>query len=225
MLKFLGVGAAFNYNLNNTSAFFVDSRTLFLFDCAEKICDRILEKQLLNNVDKVYCFITHLHSDHVASLEPLMFYLKYINKKYIYVFYPNPKRLKKLVQLMGIVFDFEIYDNFSLIKEIKIEPVKQKHTIGSFGYFVYTNNKNFFYSGDTSRVNTRAINELKNLQLDLIYHEATLSPNATIHTHLSKLEKAIPYKLRNKVFLMHLPNEEIINVATEKGFNICNEIE
>ena len=81
MLKFLGVGAAYNYRFNNNSAYFIDNKTLYLFDCGEKICDRILKLGLLENVDNVFCFITHLHSDHVGSLEPLMYYLHYIEPK------------------------------------------------------------------------------------------------------------------------------------------------
>ena len=224
MLKFLGVGAAFNYNFNNNCAFFIKNRVLFLFDCGEKICDCLLKHKILDEVDKVYCFVTHLHSDHIGSLEPLMFYLHYVDKKEIKIFYPCKNNLKKLLKLMGVDFDFEIYDDFSLVNEIKIEPVKQKHIKESFGYFVYTDDKNFFYSGDTSIVNKRAVDELKNSKLDLIYHEVTISPTAKIHTHISKLEKAVPKNMRNKVYLMHLSNSQVIQVAKEKGFCICEEI-
>ena len=223
MLNFLGVGAAYNYKTNNNCAYFVQDDNLYLFDCGEKICDLILKEKLLEKVKKVYCFITHLHSDHVASLEPLMYYLHYINYKEICVFYPYPKRLKTLLELMGLDFDFEIYSDYTLVKEIKIEPVRQKHIFGSFGYFVYTSDKNFFYSGDTSEVNKRAVAELKESKIDYIYHEVTISPNARIHTHISKLEKLIPLELRNRVFLMHLSNKKVAKVGAEKGFSICTE--
>ena len=224
MLKFLGVGAAYNFKFNNNCAYFIENDTLYLFDCGEKICDKILKTKLLNNVKKVCCFVTHLHSDHVGSLEPLMYYLHYIDQKEIQVFYPYPKRLKKLLILMGIEFDFEIYDDFSKVKEIRVEPVRQKHIFGSFGYFVYSKQGNFFYSGDTSIVNKRAVGELKNGKIDAVYHEVTIVKEAKIHTHISKLENCFPKDLRNKVYLMHLANAKTIATAKKLGFSICTEI-
>ena len=224
MLKFLGVGAAYNYKFNNNCAYFIENDTLYLFDCGEKICDKILKENLLNNIKKIYCFVTHLHSDHVGSLEPLMYYLHYIDQKEIEVFYPYPKKLKKLLVLMGLMFDFEIYDDFSKVNGIKIEAVRQKHIPGSFGYFVYSKQGNFFYSGDTCIVNKRAVNELKNGKIDTVYHEVTISKESIIHTHISKLEKAFPKEFRNKVYLMHLANAKTIASAKKLGFNICSEI-
>jgi ribonuclease BN (tRNA processing enzyme) len=223
MLKFLGVGAAFNIKENNTSAYFIKDKTLYLFDCGEKICDKIIKNNLLEKVDNIYCFITHLHSDHIGSLEALMYYVNDISDQKIYVFYPQKNKLKTLLKLMGVSFDFEIIDDFSKVKSIKIEPVVQKHIPGSYGYFVYTSGFNFFYSGDTCKVNKRAVQELKCGKIDVIYHEFTISLKAKIHTHLSLLTKAIPVDLRNKVYLMHYINKQTKNEGKKAGFCICEE--
>lgn len=58
-LKFLGKGGSDNQLQGNTSAYFIENRCLFLIDCGENIFERILRKQLLNDVDKVFIFITH----------------------------------------------------------------------------------------------------------------------------------------------------------------------
>ena len=222
MLNFLGVGAAFNFKYSNNCAYFIDDTDLCLIDCGERIFDKILQKKILHNIRNIYCIVTHLHSDHIGSLEPMMYYIHDtdINLK---VFYPKPKRLKQLLILMGIDFDFEIYSDYSIIKNIKIEPVKQKHIFGSYGYFIYSKSQNFFYSGDTCVVNNRAINELKDKKIDYIYHEVTLNKNAKIHTHLTQLENKINFDLRKRVLLMHFSNDETIKQAQKSGFGICSE--
>ena len=101
--------------------------------------------------------------------------------------------------------------------------MRQKHIFGSFGYFVYSKQCNFFYSGDTSVVNKRAVDELKNGKIDAVYHEVTIK-TSKIHTHISKLEKCFPNKFRKKVHLMHLANSKTISTAKKLGFNICTEI-
>ena len=124
---------------------------------------------------------------------------------------------------MGLDFDFEILNDFSLITNFKIEPIKQKHITGSYGYFVYGKDKSFFYSGDTCVVSKRAIMELEQHKIDEIYHEVTISTNSRIHTHISKLEKLIPFQIRKKVFLMHFSNKNTIDTAKKLGFCVCVE--
>ena len=158
-LSFLGNGAAFNFNSNNNCAYFIDKNSLYLIDCGEKIFDRILEKNLLKNIEKVYVLITHLHSDHIGSLEPMMYYMHYFTNIETHVYYPKCSRLKKLLILTGLTFPFEIESPTNKkIGDYIFEPVIQKHIYGSYGYFVY-GKYNFFYSGDTSIINKRAIKE------------------------------------------------------------------
>jgi len=66
-LIFLGRGAAFNAEEGNTSAYFIKDNTMFLFDCGESVFHSILNKKLLDGIEKINIFITHLHSDHYGS--------------------------------------------------------------------------------------------------------------------------------------------------------------
>ena len=75
MLKFIGTGSAFNTELGNTSAYLKSNETLLLIDCGESVFARIKKINLLEDVKNVYIIITHLHSDHVASLATLIEYL------------------------------------------------------------------------------------------------------------------------------------------------------
>lgn len=224
MLEFLGTGAAFNIDRGNTSAFFKIGSCLYLFDCGEKICDKILDLGLLSGAARVYVFITHLHSDHVGSLEPLLYYTHYFTDIDLRIYYPDADKLHLLLQLMGISFDFRIFSDFSDVENIRIECVAQEHISGSYGYFVYTEDERFFYSGDTSVVNVRALDELKRGEIDHIYHEVTIATNSMIHTHISDLEKMIPRDMRNRVILMHIANKETEKAIEDAGFIIADEI-
>ena len=223
-LSFLGNGAAFNFNSNNNCAYFIDKNCLYLIDCGEKIFNHILEKNLLKNIEKVYVLITHLHSDHIGSLEPMMYYMHYFTNIETHVYYPKSSRLKKLLILTGLTFPFEIESPISnKIGDFTFEPVIQKHIYGSYGYFVY-GKYNFFYSGDTSIINKRAIKELKSNKIDCIYHEVTINPNAMIHTTLNDLCSSFNPELRKRVICMHFSSQETINACIKNGFSIAKEI-
>ena len=62
-LLFLGRGAAFNPKEGNTSAYFLENNQLFLIDCGESIFERIINKNILKNIDAINVLITHTHSD------------------------------------------------------------------------------------------------------------------------------------------------------------------
>lgn len=219
MLKFLGNGAAFNSNALNTSAYVIEDDVLILIDCGESICNRLLKLKLLEKVNKIYVFITHLHSDHIGSLEALIYYNEVFLKKDFQIFYPKKSRLKKLLTLTGVDFPFEIYDVPSSIGNFTVDCVPQKHIYGSYGYFFYGKNYSFFYSGDTSEVNSRAVAELEAGKIDRVYHEVTLT-GSKIHTHIGKLEKSFKPELRNKVYLMHFNDEETIEECKSKGYSV-----
>ena len=222
-LKFLGVGAAFNYQTSNNCAYFKVDKTLFLFDMGEKICDKILAMKLLDDVDNIVVLVTHLHSDHIGSLEPFLYWNHFFSKKPVRVFYPIKGNLHKLLELTGLDFPFEIYNDYSLIKEVKVEPVEVKHIDGSYGYFVYAKDINFYYSGDTSVLLPRAVKELKEGKIGEMYHEVTVSTNAMIHTHISVLEENFNQEERKKIILMHLANQETIDQGLKAGFQIAKE--
>ena len=73
-LKFLGKGAAFYPVLGNTSAYFIYDKNLFLIDCGESVFKKVYEKDLFSEIDNIYVFITHTHSDHIGSLSSLILY-------------------------------------------------------------------------------------------------------------------------------------------------------
>ena len=216
-LKFLGDGSAFNVDAYNTSAYFKTENSLFLLDCGESICNRIIKLGLMMDVENIYVFITHTHSDHIGSLEALIYYNEVFLHKNFKIFYPCRRKLKTLLKLTGVDFPFTIYPIPKEVDGVQIDYVVQKHIPGSYGYFFYAKDGGLFFSGDASIVNPRAIEELKAGKIDRVYHEVT-TKGSPIHTHLNQLSACFPEELRGKVWLMHYENEEMRRACEEEKF-------
>ena len=216
-LKFLGNGSAFNVDAYNTSAYFKTQNSLFLLDCGESICNRVLKLGLMDCVENIYVFITHTHSDHIGSLEALIYYNEVFLHKNFKIFYPRRNKLKTLLKLTGVDFPFTIYPVPKEVDGIKVDFVVQRHIPGSYGYFFYGKDGAFFFSGDASEVNPRCVEELKQGKIDKVYHEVTTS-GSRIHTHLDKLKACFPEALRDRVWLMHFENEQMQNACKEEKF-------
>lgn len=218
-LIFLGNGSAFNCDAHNTAAYTVCEDALILFDCGEGICNRLIKRRAFDGIEKIYVFITHLHSDHIGSLEALIYYNEKFLHKEFKIFYPRTARLKKLLILTGVDFPFEIYPVPENLSGYRIECVPQKHIPWSYGYFFY-GKFSFFYSGDTCKVNGRAVKELNEGKIDRVYHEVTCS-SSPIHTHIDRIKEAFPPETRNKVCLMHFDNENFKAACKEEGFLVA----
>jgi len=78
-VRVLGVGNAFTSRYYNTS-FLIESKRLFLVDCPPGVLrlfrERRIEASAINDV-----IITHVHGDHVAGLETLLLWKKYVERK------------------------------------------------------------------------------------------------------------------------------------------------
>lgn len=223
-LIFLGNGSAFNVDAYNTCAYFKTEKSLFLLDCGESICNRILKLRLMDGVENVYVFITHTHSDHIGSLEALIYYNEVFLRKNFKIFYPRHAKLKQLLKLTGVDFPFTVYPVPKELDGIRIDFVRQKHIPGSYGYFFYGKESSLFFSGDTSEVNLRCVEELKSGQIDRVYHEVTTS-GSRIHTHIDKLKACFPEEIRGKVWLMHFENDEVRKLCEEEKFKTVKVID
>lgn len=223
-LHFLGDGSAFNVDAYNTCAYFKTEKSLFLLDCGESICNRILKLGLMDGMENVYVFITHTHSDHIGSLEALQYYNEVFLHKNFKIFYPRRCKLKQLLKLTGVDFPFKIYSIPKELDGIRIDCVVQRHIPGSYGYFFYGKDGALFFSGDASAVNPRCVEELKSGAIDRVYHEVTAS-GSPIHTHIDKLKACFPAELREKVFLMHFENEALRQKCREEGFRTVEVID
>lgn len=219
MLHFLGDGSAFNLDSDNTAAYMRVGDALILIDCGELICNRIIKRGLLDGVSRIHLLITHTHSDHIGSLEGFIYYITYLTDKTLTVYYPHPTRLDKMMYMQGLEKSYHTAPVPEVIEGFRVEAVKQKHMFGAYGYFFYSDDVSFFYSGDTSVVNARAVRELREGKISRIYHEVSFS-SSPIHTPITELERIFAPEERKNVFLMHFANEDNRMESKKRGFSI-----
>ena len=221
MLQFLGDGSAFNLYDDNTAAYMTVGDALILVDCGEQICNRIIRRGLLEGVSRVHLLITHTHSDHIGSLEGFIYYITYLTDKTLSVYYPYPSRLDKMMYMQGLEKSYHTKPVPDTIEGFTVEAVKQKHMFGAYGYFFYSDSASFFYSGDTSVINKRAVRELREGRIDRIYHEVSFS-SSPIHTPIADLEAVFAPEERKRVYLMHFADNNCRKECLSRGFSIVN---
>lgn len=225
-LKFLGNGSAFNYDLDNTAAYFKYDNTFYIFDCGEKIASKIIKYIDFSKENDVIISITHMHGDHIGSLEALLVYLTIINPvNSVTILCSNKNKMIAFLKLTDYNYGLVkiIEDKIYKDKNVTIESVEAKHISDSRSYFVYSPLEKFFYSGDTCLLNQKAKQMLFAGELDNLYHEVS-DKDSNFHIGLSTLCKEIPMKYRNKVYLMHFDSDLLMNRCIDEEFNIARAI-
>lgn len=223
MLRFLGIGSCFNPIVGNTSAFYIDNvdKRLYIFDVGGNIYERLKKNKLLDNVEKVTIIITHGHSDHIGSLPDVIFDLNIIANIKPDIIYPDKEYMREHL-IKSSVHDTD-YNLFlpSECKYFKIKEYLQVHNdlIDAYGYIFRLNDKLIYYSGDTHTIQMEPVNMLLCGKLDFMFHEVTKYKNMA-HTHIEDLSNYIPKEFRKKVTCMHFDDDEVIDMARTKGFNI-----
>lgn len=235
-LKFLGLGGCFNVNLGNTSAFFKDKfNNLFLIDCGCDVFSKLIRHKVLDDVNNVYAFITHLHDDHVGSLMSLVFYVKFVLNKKITVLHPAYDMLR-LMSLQGALRHGQVLiarcdticNENSKDKILNYEFTETKHVneIKSFSLIIRnkTTPQVIYYSGDTITL----INGNINFHLDQeigseieIYQDVNMetSNKANVHMDIATLSNLVPPRNRDRINCIHLGNYDP-NILIEKGFKV-----
>lgn len=231
-LKFLGRGAGFLPSEGNTSAYIKEEGNLYLFDCGELVFSKIIEKGILKDIDSVYIFITHLHTDHIGSLGTLLNYLYYTMNIVANVYYMDNKLLSILTKT-GLELDKEFsyiclsdvtvpYEYIKVTDEFSIMYNKTKHanliaTSFTFHYHGVVR----FYSGDTALTSFDWINFLlMNENAKALYIDTGLIGNEYAHVSVHTLAKNISPEFRDRVWCMHIDSLDVIPIAKEYGFNV-----
>lgn len=232
ILNFLGRGASFNPKEGNTSAFFIENKQLFLIDCGENIFERLINKNILEDIENINVIITHTHADHIGSLETLILYSFYKIHKPINIVLPKNKKyisnIKTILKCFGCKknmyncinekkFDNK-YQSFKSIRYIKTQHCKE---LVCFSILFNTKNGIIYYSGDTNEISIIKKLIATEQLIDKIYIDTTTDDYpGNVHLNIDILKKEIPEKLKNRVYCMHLNNENCIEKAKKIGFNI-----
>ena len=229
-LKFLGKGAAFYPVLGNTSAYFIYDKNLFLIDCGESVFKKVYEKDLFSEIDNIYVFITHTHSDHIGSLSSLILYCSHKIDIKTKIVIPKENKyldsIKNILNGMGVdedayefINDIDLDNKFDLFDNIRYVETTHSDHITSYSIIFEKDNRVIYYSGDTNELDTvkSIINGDKNIIK--IYIE-TCSERLDSHIYYEDLLEVIPKNLRDRVYCMHLDTLDLVDKLEENGFKI-----
>ncbi len=231
-ILFLGRGSAFNFKEGNTSAYFIENKQFFLIDCGESIFERLMNKNILKNIEIINILITHTHSDHVGSLGSLISYSFYKLHKQINIIVPRnykfKRNLKNLLNIFGCkknkfnFIDEKKYDNkFKSFKKIRFIKTKHSKNLICYSIIFYTDKGIIFYSGDTKDINNIIKLISSNEKIDKIFVDTTTEDNNNnIHLFIGDIDENIPKNLKKKVYCMHLNDTNNTQMIKEFGFNV-----
>lgn len=231
MIKFIGVGSAFNTRLGNTSGFIRGPHFLLLIDCGSTVFHRLMEADLLTDLKELRIIITHTHPDHAGSLGDLIFYAHHVLKIKPRVYFPETSLLNTLLDCLGV--EGRMYD---LVGEMESEepdagiggyrltftPVSHMTNIPSFGIFLQHGGRRIFYSGDSYRLVEGVLDQLRDGRLDTLYQDTSgLDYEGSVHLSLQKLCQEVPRELRSKVCCIHQDSCLDLDQVREAGFQVA----
>lgn len=218
-LSFLGCGDAFQYELGNNCAFFTKGDDLFFLDMGQGMFQKAMHLGLLEGRRSVTIFITHMHLDHIGSINEAIVYLTILNpiKDFTIVYEDSDK----LVEFLKDITPFDdvkfIKESEGLIHGVSFRSVNAKHTGNAHSYFLKDEESYIYYSGDSKELNLEALELLNKGELDLLYQD-TATRSSAFHLGLKSLSEQIKPELRNKVVTIHLTNKELSDEAKAEGF-------
>lgn len=226
MINFIGTGSAFNTELGNNSAYVKLENQLLLIDCGGTVFHEIKKKNLLSNIDKLNIIITHTHPDHCGSLGEIIFYMYYIVKKPVNIYYPNKEIMETLLKIIGVTKDMCNYNSSKEIitDKFTIDFNKTSHTdtVDAYNFILEVNNYKLYYSGDSNNISEEVIDRLQSGNIDRIYQDTCgLDYDNNAHLSLRKLTELIPKEFRKNVYCMHLDTHINIEDIKERGFNVA----
>lgn len=231
MLKFIGTGSAFNSVLGNNCAYIRKGKALILFDCGGDVFNKLKNSNLLDDIEEVFVFITHLHGDHVGSLPTLIEYGYYVAKYNTVVIHPD-RYIVEMLQFMGVKGTMYTYtDRPKLILSknfgggISFDHVTTQHVkeISSYGYVVSITGKTFYYSGDSRAIPQYVLSHFMEGRIEHLYQDTceTDFPNNP-HLPLETLNGVIPEEHRSRVTCMHLTPGFSLKAIENAGFKVAN---
>ena len=219
-LHFLGRGAAFYPRFGNTNAWFEKNKYLFFLDFGEEAFHKVIGKIPLEQYDRIFVLLTHLHADHAGSLASLCSYTHLVLKRDIVVIHPVDS-VVKMLRIQGIADSFytwmtELPDGCG-VKARQVE-VAHAEDMKAYGYLLSDGDQVIYYSGDAARLGEDIVRDYLKGDINEIYHD-TASHMSQSHCCYRILEEQIPEEKRKHVYCMHLDGD-YVNLLRDKGFSV-----
>lgn len=110
------------------------------------------------------------------------------------------------------------FDNLYIADYFQTDHVNE---ISSFGYMLNINNKNIYYSGDSSTIDEDISKSIHGNEIDFAYIDTCKADyEGNVHLSLRELADVINIEHRSKIWCMHLDEDFSIKEAEELGFNV-----
>ncbi|MBR3693762.1 MAG: MBL fold metallo-hydrolase [Erysipelotrichales bacterium] len=231
-LTFTGRGAAFNPKEGNTNAFFIENNILFLVDCGESMFATLIEHNILSNIQEIYVLISHTHSDHCGSLGSIGLYSQFVLGKTLKIVVPHNEAyiqsIKDLMNIFGnttqayeIVYEEEIDHKFETFDKVRYDLTQHDFSLTCYSFIFETKQGAIFYSADTRVIDNLVHFLEKYQQIDKIYMEVTnIQVVGDVHLYIEDLIAIMNEELKEKIYMMHLRNDECIQRVLLEGFKI-----
>ena len=233
MLKFIGIGSAFNTAEGNTSAYIKKNGILFLIDCGSANFHFMKESGFLDDVEEIHVYITHTHSDHIGSLGDLILYMYYAKgeiKNRVTVYAVSEIGVDKYLMMNGVAlpcYNFEPLDehgSFSVLGYTMI-PMKTSHVPELLSYGLLIENKKgklAMYTGDTNELSESVNQWFEDGVLEYLYVDTCSQDyDGNVHLSLRTLHNTVKKKYRDSVWCMHLDEKFDKELARSLGFKIA----
>lgn len=224
-LNFLGIGSAFNTCKGNNSAYYIKDNKVTLIDCGGTTFKKIIESNILKDIDEIDVIITHTHPDHIGSLGDLIAYSYFILNLKSKIYFPNVKLIKEYLYSIGIVE--ELYIISGKIENESYRFIRSNHVdnIPAYSLVLKIEEDLIYYSGDSNDINSEIIEDFKEGKISYLYQDTSgLEYNGNPHMSINKLSKVFESKYRNRIFCMHLDNHIDEDEIKELGFNCVKEL-
>lgn len=236
-LKFLGIGSAFQTNLYNNTAYFIEKDNLFLLDCGETAFAELKEQPFLSDINNIFVFFTHTHSDHIGSLGQLIEYCNQELASKLNIIVPNmePNSLYSDIRELLNIFSISpnkcnfscpngLENNYESFTKMEFLPTNHTPELPEKCYSLMFNTPNgkVLYTSDS--IDTKYIESLvEEKDYDKMYVDCTLSIPA-VHLDLNILNSIVPNDQKEKVYCMHFDSMSCLKKAQEFGFNIAQTV-
>lgn len=235
-LRFLGTGSAFADTHNN--AYFYKDDNLYIIDLSMLSFAKAKEK-VINTVNRVYIFLTHLHSDHASGVGLMAQWLFYIKNKTPIIVLPEAiskdflddmeatgveRRLFKVVSISSKdnvslllnaedQYDGDKADVLNDIRSTLIETIPTEHVPNlkgkCFGYKLHIN-KDIVYTGDTATLD----NFIEKLNPDDEFYCEMSYYYGIVHLLWKECDNQLKKLSKtNDIYLMHLDDKDAMRKA------------